>query len=248
MKFSVIIPAHDEEQYIGKALETIMEQDRDDFEVIVVDNNSTDKTYDVANEFASGLEISGKLRVPITVMRESQRGTMAACERGRSVARGDIIARLDADCRPDAEWLSKAMALFADDKVVAVSGPYAFYDSSKYFNASKIWQQKYILATLNVVLQWFHVSAITNGGNSMFRAAILQKIGGFDTSISFYGDDTNIARRMAREGKVIFDRDLIMQTSARRFQGGGRIRTQAMYIYHFLKQSFNRDHHEIHHQ
>lgn len=240
MKFSVIIPAHNEEQYLLKTLEAILGQDHKEFEVIVVDNNSTDKTYDIANNFASQLQSSGKLRVPITVLQEVQQGTMAACERGRSVATGDIIARLDADCRPDADWLSKAAKIFQDEKVVELSGPYSFYDASDSFNRSKIWQQKYLMGMLNTILQWLHLGATANEGNSFFRASTLESVGGFDKSIVFYGDGANIAKRLSKVGKIIFSRYLIMSTSARRFHGEGQTKLQVKYVYHFLKETFNR--------
>jgi GT2 family glycosyltransferase len=165
---------------------------------------------------------------------------MAACEKGRSIATGDIIARLDADCLPDSDWLAKAAAIFTDEKVVAISGPYSFYDAGKFFSWFKVWQQKYLLGTANNVMQWFRKGALTNGGNSLFRSLALEKIGGFDTSIVFYGDDTNIARRIAKLGKVVFSSDLIMKTLARRFRKEGSTRTQLKYVFHFLKESFSK--------
>jgi glycosyltransferase involved in cell wall biosynthesis len=240
MKFSVIIPAYNEEQYIEKALQAILAQDYPDFEVIVVDNNSTDKTYEVANDFAEKLQSSGKLNVPIIVIKESQIGIMAACERGRSVAKGDVIARLDADCLPDRDWLVKAAKLFTNEKVVAVSGPYDFYDASRAFRVISDSHQRYLYSPVNIILQLLHMGAMTIGGNSMFRAVALEEIGGFDKTITFYGDDTNIARRIAKIGKVVFNRDLTMRTSARRFKKEGTIRTQSRYVYYFLKESFSR--------
>jgi hypothetical protein len=68
----------------------------------------------------------------------------------------------------------------------------------------------------------------------------LQAIGGFDRSIVFYGDDTNIAKRIAKQGKVVFDRNLIMETSARRFMKGGGMMTQVKYVYHFIKELFHK--------
>jgi GT2 family glycosyltransferase len=141
---------------------------------------------------------------------------------------------------PDRDWLQKAAKLFEDEKVVELSGPYSFYDASDSFNMSKIWQQKYLMGTLNIVLQWLHLGATANEGNSFFRASTLELVGGFDKSIVFYGDGANIAKRLSKVGKIIFSRDLIMPTSARRFNNEGRVKTQAMYVYHFLKETFNR--------
>ena len=73
------------------------------------------------------------------------------------------------------------------------------------------------------------------GGNSFFRADILEKAGGFNTAILFYGDDTEVARRMAAHGKVVFSTKLPIKTSARRFKDQGTYKITTFYIFHFFK-------------
>ncbi|MEI8327651.1 MAG: glycosyltransferase family 2 protein [Candidatus Taylorbacteria bacterium] len=239
MKISVIIPAHNEEAYILRTLQAILDQSYGDYEVIIVDNVSTDRTFEIVTDFVRKLEMGGQSKIIFRVTSEGEKGTMAACEKGRLLSTGDIIARLDADCLPDSDWLEKAARIFENEKVVAVSGPYAFYDAGWFFSWSRVWQQKIILGTANVFMQWIGKSAVTNGGNSLFRATTLEAIGGFDRSIVFYGDDTNIAKRMAQQGKVVFSPTLVMKTSARRFMKEGRVSTQFKYVFHFFKESFS---------
>jgi len=67
------------------------------------------------------------------------------------------------------------------------------------------------------------------GGNFIVRRSAMEKIGGFDTSIEFYGEDTDVARRIQKVGRVLFTFDLPMYTSNRRFEGEGFVMTGIRY-------------------
>ena len=229
MKISVIIPAHNEEKYLGQTLEAIMHQDYPDFEVIVVDNASTDKTSDIARSFTG-----------VKVLYESRKGTMWACECGRKAAKGGIIVRMDADCLPEKDWLSKGADFFKDKNVVVVSGPYDYHDASPFFRKMATMVQGYVYLPLNVIMQKLKVKAgITLGGNTFIRASALQSIGGFNTDITFYGDDTDLPKRMSHKGRVVFHKSVTSKTSARRFKDQGILRLQTKYIFHFLRVVFS---------
>ena len=86
--------------------------------------------------------------------------------------------------------------------------------------------EKNIYYTINVFLSKFHLGGIIIGGNSFMRAKMLQEIDGFDTSITFYGDDTETARRLSKQGRIVFNPNLIIRTSFRRFKKEGIIKTQ----------------------
>lgn len=222
MKLSVIIPAHNEEKYIGSALKALLTQDYPDFEVIVVDNASTDKTAEIARTF------------PVTVVSESRKGTMWACERGRREARGEIIVRMDADCLPEMGWLSRGAALFTDDSVVGVTGPYRYIDQTGIFTSVLLRLQMNVVWLGAVATQFFKHGGLLVGGNSFMRASALEKIGGFNTAITFYGDDTDTAKRLANVGKLVFSRKLALPSSARRFTKEGVVKTLIKYLRAFL--------------
>lgn len=221
MKISVIIPAHNEELYIANTLQAVCGQDYSDFEVIVVDNVSTDKTAQVAAKF------------PVTILHENRKGTQWALECGRNVAKGEIIARLDADCLPDRDWLTKGARLFSNPRVMAVSGPYDYYDGSQVFRYFFLFVQKIIYYSVNILCRILHIGGLLVGGNSFMRASGLHTINGFDTSIQFYGDDTDVAKRMSRIGRVIFNNSLILKSSARRLASQGIIKTLFIYVISF---------------
>jgi glycosyltransferase involved in cell wall biosynthesis len=227
MKISVIIPAYNEEKYLSKTLEAILTQDYTDFEVIVVDNASTDRTSDIAKSFQK-----------VKVLFEGNKGTMWACERGRKEATGEIIVRMDADCLPGKDWLSKGSAFFKDDKTVGVSGPYDYYDAKKFFRYFSVHFQKILYSLANAIIQSFKRGAVMIGGNSFMRASTLAAMGGFDTSFTFWGDDTDTAKRLAKFGRIIFDSDLVIKGSARRMKKEGSFNLTMRYIFHFFKVIF----------
>ena len=75
------------------------------------------------------------------------------------------------------------------------------------------------------------------GGNFVALRDALLKIGGFDTSINFYGEDTNIARRLQKCGKVKFDLGFSVQTSGRRIAANGIMKTAAVYMANYVSES-----------
>ena len=122
MKLSFVIPAYNEEEYIGECLEAIVAQKQGlpyDIEVIVVNNNSTDRTEAVARRYPG-----------VKVVEEKEKGIVRARRAGYQVATGDLIANVDADTRIPRGWIRRVMDSFADDpKLVALSGPFIYYDT-----------------------------------------------------------------------------------------------------------------------
>ena len=225
MKVSIVIPAHNEEESIANTLKAVCAFDYPDFEVIVVDNASSDKTGEIASTF------------PVKVVREDRKGLLFARECGRCAATGEIIANIDADCLPAKNWLSKNTVYFSDKKVVAVSGPYDYFDGSRIFRFTSLLIQKTAYVFLNKILNATHRGGVLIGGNNMIRASVLAEIGGYDTSIIFYGEDTNTAKRVSQKGTIAFHPQCVMKTSARRFKKEGFLKITTKYFYHFFKQT-----------
>ena len=81
---------------------------------------------------------------------------------------------------------------------------------------------------------------IVIGGNTLIRAETLHDIGGYDTSILFYGEDTDTARKLSKKGKIVFDTGFVMPTSARRFKDEGVFRVFGLYLFNFFKAAFSK--------
>jgi glycosyltransferase involved in cell wall biosynthesis len=229
-KISIIIPAWNEEGHIATAISALKKQNfpREDFEIIVVDNNSSDNTRDVAQ--AAGADL---------VLQEKEQGTNMARNCGLRSATGEILAFLDADCEPPTDWLSHIVKNFENAKISATSGPYdyGFKRVKKYCN---LFYTHFVFVWFPDVLQFIFrkKAGIIIGGNFAVRKSAIQIIGEFPR-FRFFGDDTAIATVLSRRvGKVFFDPTLIVKSSPRRMEKRGVLRTTFIYIYHFFKVYF----------
>lgn len=212
MKASIVIPAHNEAGCIRSTLEAVrfLHLPDEEYEVIVVDNASTDSTADIARGFYG-----------VRVIHESQKGILHAREAGRKAAQGEIIVQLDADNIPESDWLARGVAYFDDPKVVCVSGPYYFYDGNLSFRWMSYAYQAGLLWATHQLLSPISRACIAMGGNMFIRASALEALGGYDTSFIFYGEDTHTARILKTRGKVYYVMGHWVYSSARRFKRMG---------------------------
>ena len=223
MRISLIIPAYNEEAYIGQCLSSVMKYAPDLYEIIVIDNASTDNTRKIAEAFPD-----------VRVVYEKEKGLTKARQRGFLEAKGDILAYIDADTYIHDKWLSIMNQEFnGSEKPVCLSGPYIYYDIPHY-QRILVWLYWNVLAQLIYIV----VGYMMVGGNFAIRRDTLEKMNGFDTTIDFYGEDTNIARRAHSFGKVKFNFLYIIYTSGRRLNGQGLFKTAMIYISNFTSEAF----------
>ncbi len=226
MKISLVIPSFNEEKYIGECLKNALQNGKELFEIIVVNNASTDNTESVAKFFSNNYS-------NIKIVNEPRKGLTKARQRGLLEARGNIIAYTDADTKMPNDWVKKINKYFEKDgKTVCVSGPYIYYDQS-FIGKILVW-----IYWLFAYIMYFLVGYMAVGGNFAVRKEALLKIGGFDQNISFYGEDTDIARRLSKVGKVKFFLNLYMYTSARRLKNEGMVKMTIKYLINFISEVF----------
>ena len=84
------------------------------------------------------------------------------------------------------------------------------------------------------------VGSMVQGGNFVLRRDALERAGGFDERFSFYGEDTDIARRMSKVGRVTFTWALMARSSGRRLSGDGLLMTGLRYSMNYLWTTFRR--------
>lgn len=216
-RVSVVIPVYNEEKYILKTLRAIISQSYKNFEIVIVNNNSTDDTERLINYFIQKTPTS----ITITYLTENRQGTNYARECGRRYASGDIIALLDADCLPDYYWITKGVATLKKENVVAASGAYFYYDASIFIKLFSLFSQLTFFKVINYLIQLKQRGAIVLGGNIFVSAYLLEGIGGFNTNLTFYGDDIDLAIKLSKLGKVKFTSSLTIKTSSRRFKAIG---------------------------
>jgi len=233
MRISFVIPAYNEEAYLPACLESILAQTQNlpgGAEIIVVNNASSDRTREVAQSFPG-----------VTVVDESRKGLTYARQAGFCASSGDLIANVDADSRLTPGWVETVLREFdGDRKLVALSGPVVYYDLAPSQRISV--QLFYLLAFLVYVTNRYILRAgsMVQGGNFVLKSKALESIGGFNLSIPFYGEDTDIARRLNRQGKVEFTFRLKMFSSARRLKHEGMLKIGWRYTINYFWTTFRK--------
>ena len=227
MRISVIVCAHNEARYLGACLHSLLAQTRPPDEVLIVNNASTDSTRLVAQQVPT-----------VRVVDEPRKGLVVARETGRRHAAGNVLVYVDADCRAPLTWLARIeQRLERDPALIALSGPYRFYDWDWW---GRLLIRSYDLtlapATQVLVKHVLRLGTIFYGGNFAVRCTALERIGGFDTSIEFHGEDTNLGRRLFRVGKVGLFHDCWIYTSARRYVAMGKGAVFRLYVRNFTSE------------
>lgn len=216
---SVLIPAYNEEKYIHRTLAALVAQDYPDYEIIIADNASSDRTAFVIQQFINQQPVTG---VQIKLVHESRRGTNYARESARQQARGQIIAQMDADCVPASNWLRKGVtALIKNRQRVAVTGPYDYFDGGSRMRFFSLLSQRIFYPFISDLVQVSGRGAILIGGNAFIQSSILEKAGGYNTAFTFYGDDIELGKQLVRFGHVAYIPHLVQQSSSRRYQANG---------------------------
>jgi GT2 family glycosyltransferase len=175
----------------------------------------------------------------VRVQDEPRKGLVVARETARRLAQADILAYVDADCRAPLMWLQSVERRFErQDAVVAVSGPYRFYDWNDQTGRLLIRAYDYVVAppTHFAVQHLLHMGAILYGGNFAVRRAALADIGGFDCRIEFHGEDTNLGRRLVAVGSITLARECWTWTSARRYRALGKRKVFGLYVRNFWSE------------
>jgi len=238
-KVSVIIPAFNEAQYLPQTLAALQQQTYPNFEVVIVNNASADATAAVATAFIEQLPTA--LQRQFVLQYEGRKGTNFAREKGRQHATGTIIAMLDADCVPDATWIADGVQLLQRHaKTVAVTGPYYYYDNSWQMRNAALLSQMLSYPFINTMVQLAKRGAILIGGNAFIKADALQQAGGFNTNLTFYGDDVDLAARLTAFGWVQYSNRIIMKTSSRRYNALGFWKVNKKYQDFFWNLVFKR--------
>jgi glycosyltransferase involved in cell wall biosynthesis len=203
LRFSVVVPAHNEADDLPRTLRSLQQQDfRGSYEVIVVDNASTDRTAEVAEQLG------------VRVVREDRLGVCAARQRGTDVAAGEIVVSTDADTVHDPAWLSLIDAQFrSHPRAVAVAGPCRYAEPTWW---AGIFPPLWFAALAGVYRITGRVSYLT-ATNVAFRR---QDFPGYDTALAQGGDEMDLLRRLRRVGPIVWDAGNPVTTSSRRMDQG----------------------------
>lgn len=232
MKLAFVIPAYNEEALIGKCLESVVAEVARSGRpagIIVVNNASSDRTGEIARSFPG-----------VEVVDEPKKGLVNARDAGFAASAGyDLVANIDADTMVPEGWLDTVYSEFERDSgLVCLSGPYIYYDLSGW-NRFLV-EAFYVLTKLIYLVNRYvlRVGSVVQGGNFVFKRQAWADVGGYDRSIEFFGEDTDVAVRLSKVGGVKWTFKLKMKTSGRRLEKEGVFKTAATYTLNFFWVTF----------
>lgn len=191
VKLSVIIPTYNEESVIKNCLVSLMQQTLRNFEIIIVDDGSTDKTLKVLSEFKMQ---SASWRTRLKILKQNHLGPGNARNVGVNTSTGEVLVFVDADMEFDKDFLKKLIAPIEKGEAIGT-----FSKEEHLLNKENIWARFWNI-NLGRKPEKMHAQNYPNT-QPVFRAILKSeflKAGGFDDSIG-YTDDWSLSRKLSVE-------------------------------------------------
>ena len=195
---SVVVCTHNRAALLRQALDSLAAQTlaRTKYEVIVVNNGSTDQTPAAVREYQAD-----QRQCSIRLVDEAVLGLGYARNRGWQASRGEYVAFMDDDARADAPWLERALDLFEKSRPapVAVGGQIRPW----YVSPKPAWyKDEYEVRTWGQGARHLSAGESFSGSNMMFTKNILQQLGGFDVSVGMRGTRVSMGEETVLFNKI----------------------------------------------
>ncbi|UKA70256.1 glycosyltransferase family 2 protein [Arthrobacter sp. FW306-06-A] len=218
---SVVIPCKDDGPFLERCLQALQSQTMAPLEIIVVDNASSDNTGEIAAKYGA------------RVLHENVPGIAAAASAGYDAARGNIIARCDADSVPPLDWLERICRRFEQEPDLALlTGPGVFYGTGRIRGklAGVAYIQAYFVLMGAAMGHWPPF-----GSNCAFRRQDWEqartRVNRLDTGVH---DDVDLGFALDPTRRTAYDPSLKVGISARALAGGADARLRLKRAFHTL--------------
>lgn len=193
MKASVIIPAYNAKNTIAACLDAIKRGDyKGDYEIILVDDGSTDDTAEIASRFEG-----------VRVIKQNNAGPASARNRGAKEAQGDIIIFTDSDCAPERDWMNQMLGPFdLDPDVVGVKGAYKSRQQELAARFVQLeYEDKYDYMKHDKYIDFIDTYS------AAFKRPVFIEMNGYDTSFPVAcAEDIELSYRISKKGyKMVFN-------------------------------------------
>lgn len=210
---SFVIPTLNEKEHLGRLLEGIRSQMGPNDEIVVVDSQSNDGTPELAKEHGA------------TVLSTAREGCGIARTKGARIAKNEVVVFLDADTVLPDSFAERIRTHFSNPETIAVGG-------IDYYEAESKAKERVYNAYSELIYFLTKLTKITTGltwvpsNNSAFRRQIFLDAGGYRSVIL---EDTDLMKRLPKNGRIIQDKKLAITISDRRFKEHGFLSTVALW-------------------
>ncbi|MFH8119628.1 MAG: glycosyltransferase [Candidatus Aenigmatarchaeota archaeon] len=190
---SIVIPAYNAEKTIANTIKALLKQNypKKDYEIIVVDDGSTDNTVNVVKKFKK-----------VRLIKQKHKGPAAARNLGAKKAKGSIILFTDSDCVPGKNWIKFMIEPFKNKEIVGVSGTYRTLNKE----SSIARFIGYEIERNHEVMKKKKYIDFIGSYSAAYRKNIFLKFGGFDENFPIAsGEDPELSFRISKAGyKMVF--------------------------------------------
>lgn len=201
-RFSVVIPCYNEARFIERTLQSLKQQTFNGaYEIIIVDNNCTDNTVEIAKKYH------------VRVVTENHPGVCWARQAGTAAARGEIVVSTDADTTFRKTWLETIDQAFRRKDYIAVAGP-CIYSDGPWWGKQ---YPKFLFGTVNLISYLIGRPFYITATNVAFKKSAWD---GYHTTLTQGGDELGLLHDLRRKGKVVFNNANPVYTSGRRLYRG----------------------------
>jgi glycosyltransferase involved in cell wall biosynthesis len=220
VRYSVVIPTYNEERYILKCLQSVQDQryDRAQFEIILADAESTDRTQGVARLLCD------------KIVSTKRRGIAVGRNLGAAQATGEYLVFVDADAVLEQDFLIQLDSSFRDQSAVAVSG-IAKPSDGKLF-------QRFVYTSTYILVRAFNIAGLPlfPGICVAYRKREFAEYHGFREDFGIV-EDLDLSRRIMKLGKCLVNANAVAHVSTRRLEQHA-LSTVLFHIYSDLKYLF----------
>ena len=238
--FSIIIPTLNEEDYISNLLDSLEKQTHKDFEVIIVDNGSEDKTLEIIQNKEKVLSY------PMQIVHCKQKGISYARNYGVKHANGKYLVFFDADGYVHEKWLERAYKIYTkNNRIIAVVGLYFYYPAKNIFKL--ILYNSYLILNLSVLAftYIFQKQYALTGNNTSINKEAFINTGMFPHIVH---EDIALSRNFFKKYKlknIHWSFRMNIYYSPRRFDQQGFIRTYLKWVNDYKSKRKIEDYEEI---
>ncbi len=191
---SIIIPAYNSEKTMGKCLDSLLKLDYPDYEIIIIDDGSTDSTPEILKQYPK-----------VKTITTQNSGPSKARNTGIWEARGDFIAFTDADCIVDHNWIKELFKGFKSDRVAGVGGDQKSPEDECEFGRDVQGFMKAIGFVSDYLKTGDAPETVKHNPscNVMYRKEVLKEAGLFDEQL-WPGEDVDLDFKIRRMGYSLY--------------------------------------------
>lgn len=205
---SVVIAVRNEEKNIVRLLNCLSGQSlsSNQFEIIIIDDNSEDQTFEEILKFANSDGLNLRLLKSDFDVNYGKPPKKAALQKGIESSEGDIIVMTDGDCWFGEDWLKSLTNAFAREKTMFVAGPVALTGNQSLLSKIQALEFSSLIGTGGALIS-LNYPLMCNGANLAFRKKAFYEVNGYDKNTS--GDDVFLMQKISASFKnsVTFQKD-----------------------------------------